>query len=223
MPRSSAQEILESVDKPLCIVGNGNKDRLVETALAEHHCDLAMFMGRYRPEKRDLPVCRCAIFGERTRACLRIQDGCNNFCTYCIVPYTRGRSRSLPREEVLDRPRIFAEEGLPGDCRHRHPCRQIWQRPGRKEADCVELLSQPLPCPVSGVRFRLSSIEPRRSRDELLDLLAEQNNFMPHLHIPLQSGDDDILARMNRGYTTAEFGRKWPCAETRLPGCCHRH
>lgn len=206
----AAQELVRMVDRPVCIIGNGNKDRLVATALSDTPCDLTMLMG---PVSQKKEICRLPVrhFGDRTRACLRVQDGCNNFCSYCIVPYTRGRSRSLPMEEVLEQAAIFAAEG------HREivvtgihvglygqdldPDRD----PGSGGAsDCAALMRQ-LCRAHPDIRFRLSSIEPKEISEELLALMAEAKNFLPHLHIPLQSGDDAILARMNRGYTRAQF------------------
>lgn len=198
----AAQELVRMVNKPVCIIGNGNKDCLVTAALNDTPCDLAMLMGKISQKKE---ICRLPVrhFGDRTRACLRVQDGCNNFCSYCIVPYTRGRSRSLPLPEVLEQAAVFASEG------HREIVvtgihvgqygKDLADHP-----DCVELMAR-LCRRHPDIRFRLSSIEPKEISRELLTLMAGQENFLPHLHIPLQSGDDTILGRMNRGYTSEEF------------------
>jgi len=205
-----AHELVRMIDQPVCIIGNTNKDRLVTTALSDTPCDLTMLMGpvSHKKEISRLPV---RHFGDRTRACLRVQDGCNNFCTYCIVPYTRGRSCSLPVEEVMEQAAIFAAEGhreivvtgihvgLYGQDLRPDPA----QGHGEK-TDCVALMRK-LCRTHPDIRFRLSSIEPKEVSRELLSLMAEQKNFLPHLHIPLQSGDDTILSRMHRGYTTQEF------------------
>jgi len=210
----AAQELVKMVNKPVCIVGNGNKDRLVQAALCDTPCDLTMLMGRISQKKE---ICRLPVrhFGNRTRACLRVQDGCHNFCTYCIVPYTRGPSRSLPPEEVLDQAAIFASEG--------HKEMVVtgihvgqYGKDLQEGTDCVELMRR-LCLAYPEIRFRLSSIEPMEISDELLILMAGQKNFMPHLHIPLQSGDDTILARMNRGYTTKEFRETVALCRKRLP------
>ncbi len=209
-----AQELVNSINKPLCIVGNGNKDRLVQAALCDTPCDLTMLMGKISQKKE---ICRLPVrhFGNRTRACLRVQDGCHNFCTYCIVPYTRGPSRSLPLEEVMDQAAIFAEEG--------HKEMVVtgihvgqYGKDLHEGTNCVELMRR-LCFSHPEIRFRLSSIEPMEISEELLALMAEQNNFMPHLHIPLQSGDDTILARMNRGYTTQEFKETLLLCRKKLP------
>ncbi len=196
------ETVLNLAEQPVAIVGNGNKHLLVEAALSEHPPDLIMLMGRIRDKKElcDLPVLR---FRGRTRAYLRIQDGCDNFCSYCIVPYTRGRSRSLPLARVLEQTAIFTEQGY----------RELvitGINVGKYGLDLTEgqtiysLLGR-LCRDFPGLRFRLSSIEPTEVNDSLLELMTLHANFMPHLHIPLQSGDDEVLARMNRRYTRAEF------------------
>lgn len=198
----SPQSILDLTDQPLCLVGNGNKHLVVATALAENSCDLTVLMDNVGQKKEitPLPVTR---FADRTRAFLRIQDGCNNFCSYCIVPYTRGRSRSLPPAQVLEQAAEFARQGylevvITGINVGKY---------GRDLAAGESLVSllAGLCRDFPGIRFRLSSVEPTEVDDPLLDLLAGQPNFMPHLHIPLQSGDDAILQKMNRRYSAADF------------------
>lgn len=196
------QKILEITENPLCIIGNGNKHLLVDSVLAESSCEMSMLMGNIgkKTEITPLPVKR---FPGRTRAFLRIQDGCNNFCSYCIVPYTRGRSRSLPIDEVLIQASVFAEQGY----------REIvitGINVGKYGADLAEnqsinsLLAR-LCNEFPAIRFRLSSIEPTEVDDTLLDFISGLPNFMPHLHIPLQSGDDTVLEKMNRRYRVDEF------------------
>ncbi len=201
----AAQELLEMrelQDNPLCIVGNGNKHLLVKAALQEEICDLSMLIGKIS-KKTDichLPVRR---FNDRTRAFLRVQDGCNSYCTYCIVPYTRGISRSLPAAEVLRQAEIFAAEG------HKEivvtGIHAGMYGKDLQEGKDIGALLQDLCQATPTVRYRLSSIEPLEINRNLLTLMARQKNFMPHLHIPLQSGDDEILGRMNRRYTAKQF------------------
>ena len=126
----AAQELIKMEElqaNPICIVGNGNKHLLVDTALQEKACDLSLLMGRIlkKTEICDLPVRR---FTDRTRAFLRVQDGCNSYCTYCIVPFTRGPSRSLPASQVLRQAEIFAQRRIQGDRRHRDSHRHVRQR-----------------------------------------------------------------------------------------------
>lgn len=141
----------------------------------------------------------------RTRPFLKIQDGCNAHCTYCIVPHARGRSRSMPMHVVLDNLRALQSAGY-----HETVLTGIHLGAyGRDLSPAVSLsdllnLVQKRPTPE---RIRLSSIEPRELTDAIIKLTAGSDLFCPHFHIPLQSGDDDILKRMNRPYTAVFFKR----------------
>ena len=211
----AAEELLDIVqDNQLAIVGNGNKHLLVETALAEKQPDMVMLTGKISTKKEicTLPVRR---FNGRTRAYLRIQDGCNNFCTYCIVPYTRGRSRSLPMAQVLEQIRVFVDEGyrelvITGINVGKYG---LDLEEGENIYSLLDTICRDFPT----MRIRLSSVEPTEVNDRLLELMTGHENFMPHLHIPLQSGDDGVLARMNRRYTTETFVRVIQKINTALP------
>jgi len=138
-----------------------------------------------------------------TRAFLKIQDGCNNFCSYCIVPYARGRSRSEPMEKVIsDIDRLtdygYNEIVLTGV----HIGRYGQDLPNK--TNIYELLLE-LQKREIGTRIRLSSLEPVEISDEMIKLIANSEIVCPHFHIPLQSGDDQVLASMNRHYTTEDF------------------
>jgi len=209
------ETVLGLSDRPVTIIGNGNKHLLVAAALAEAPPELVMLMGQIRRKTEicDLPVRR---FRGRTRAYLRIQDGCDNFCSYCIVPFTRGRSRSLPLAAVLAQVETFVDQGY----------RELVVtgiNVGKYGLDLAEgqtiygLLDR-ICADFPSLRLRLSSIEPAEVTPALLELMLRRPNFMPHLHIPLQSGDDEILARMNRRYTRAEFAAVIQLVHRTLPG-----
>ncbi|KAB2887362.1 MAG: MiaB/RimO family radical SAM methylthiotransferase, partial [Desulfobulbaceae bacterium] len=154
-------------------------------------------------------------FGDKTRAFLRVQDGCDSYCSYCIVPFTRGPSRSLPADEVVRQAAIFADAG------HReivvtgihlgHYGRDLVGGP-----DLTGLLDR-LSAALPDMRYRISSLEPIEIGEQLLMLIASRPNLLPHLHIPLQSGDDEILSRMNRRYTTARFAEVIALCRRHLP------
>ncbi len=215
----ASREILELAERPLCIVGNGNKHLLVDVALMRDDdcggCDLEMYMGDIGRKKEVCPLTVTA-FPDRTRAFLRVQDGCNNFCSYCIVPYARGRSRSVPQTEVLAQAERFAAEGfretVVTGIHVGHYGRDL--EPATDLLRLMAALVRRLP----EMRFRISSLEPTELSDELLELIASAPNLMPHLHIPLQSGDDSILRKMNRRYEAADFAGVVARAARRLPG-----
>lgn len=191
-------EILKNRD--IVFIGNSSKHTLVDSSTKE--ISIPFLPGSIRETKTisHLPVKR---FGDQSRAWLRIQDGCESFCTYCIVPYTRGRSRSLDRKEVINQAKIFEQQG------HREIVLTgihlgYYGRDLDSGTDLVSILDE-LSRATPNVAYRISSLEPLEISDKLLSLMVERSNIQPHLHIPLQSGNDEILKRMNRRYSTAQF------------------
>ncbi|MDZ7640466.1 MAG: tRNA (N(6)-L-threonylcarbamoyladenosine(37)-C(2))-methylthiotransferase MtaB [Desulfurivibrio sp.] len=196
------QEVLELVGNPLCIVGNAHKERVAEIAAAGRSCDLEMYHGEMADCRQAAPLLVKAAT-DRCRAVLKVQDGCSQGCSYCIVPRARGRSRSVPPAQVLQQAEIFAAAG------HReavltgihlgHYGRDLTPS-GSLLSLLEQLLARDLP-----LRYRLSSLESTEVGGALLALLAADSRLRPHLHIPLQSGDDRILRAMNRPYGRADF------------------
>ena len=143
------------------------------------------------------PACS---YGERTRSFLKVQDGCNYFCTYCAIPYARGRSRSVPVDVLVSQAKEIAEKGV----------KEIvltGVNIGDYEGGLLPVL-QALE-KVDGIaRYRISSIEPNLLTDKMIDWIASGTKFQPHFHIPLQSGCDSVLKRMHRKYDTAFFASK---------------
>lgn len=140
---------------------------------------------------------------QRTRAFIKIQEGCENFCTYCIIPYTRGPLRSRHLDSIRSEAKRLAEEGyreivLTGI--HLGAYGRDF-KDGTTLADAVEMILQE----KSFARVRLSSLESVEVDERLLTMMKNEPRFAPHLHLPLQAGSDEILRRMNRHYNTAEF------------------
>ena len=150
--------------------------------------------------------------GERTRSFLKIQAGCDYKGSYCTVPYARGRSRRLPSALILDQARGIASSGIveivltgvnTGDY-------------GRKSGESFLSLLQGLNA-VEGIeRYRISSIEPNLLTPEIVEWIASGTKFLPHFHIPLQSGCDRILQKMGRRYRTEDFRRKIELIRSRM-------
>ena len=141
--------------------------------------------------------------GKRTRAFIKVQDGCSAFCTYCIIPYVRGRmtSRSLP--EIVEEVNRIAESGIKEIVITGVHLGAYGQDTGRDKniADILENIHE-----VNGIeRIRFSSIEPMYFPDILSKRMAALPKCMPHFHIPIQSGSDAVLRRMRRRYTTSQF------------------
>ena len=186
----------------LMIAGNDAKERLIADLLAGRSESDSRPSQNIR-QVQEIASLEVDRFAGRTRAYLRVQDGCESFCSYCIVPYARGRSRSLPLAEVMHQVSVYEQAG-------HHEIVVTGIHVGRYGLDLSEncnivgLLDR-LCQEFSTIRFRLSSIEPLEISRELLELISHVDNLMPHLHIPLQSGDNEVLKRMNRRYTREQF------------------
>jgi threonylcarbamoyladenosine tRNA methylthiotransferase MtaB len=155
------------------------------------------------------------VTSKRTRPFLKIQDGCNAFCTYCIVPYARGRSRSMAPESVVAHVRRLEAAG-----HHEVVLTGIhlglYGRDLAAPLDLAELVRRLLT--ATGIaRIRLSSIEPRELTAELVEMTAASKRLCPHFHIPLQSGDDGILRRMHRPYSRTDFQKLVLSIRDRMP------
>ena len=154
-------------------------------------------------------------FTRNTRAFLKIQDGCNNFCTYCIIPYARGQIRSRRPESVLKQAQSLVDHGfveivLTGI--HTAGYGQDFENYSFYDL-LVDLTTK-----IKGLkRLRISSIEMSQITQEIIDLIAMSPIIVDHLHIPIQSGCDATLKRMNRHYTTAEFSDKLRDLKEKLP------
>jgi threonylcarbamoyladenosine tRNA methylthiotransferase MtaB len=157
-------------------------------------------------------------FAEHTRAFLQVQNGCDSFCSYCIVPYVRGRSRSVPFAEALAGIGAFAARGfkevvLTGIHLGAYG---LDLEPPRQVIDLLKTVEDG--CLVD--RLRLGSIEPTEISAPLVRFLAASRIVCPHLHVPLQSGHDRVLERMNRNYTTSRFREVICELVTAIPDIC---
>jgi len=141
---------------------------------------------------------------ERTRSFLKVQDGCDNFCAYCTVPYARGRSRSIPVCEAVRQAKEIAEEGIREIVLTGVNTGDFGRTTGESFLDLLKALNE-----VEGIdRYRISSIEPNLITPEIVDWIASGTKFQPHFHIPLQSGSDTLLRKVGRRYDTALFASR---------------
>ena len=142
--------------------------------------------------------------GDRTRYFLKVQDGCDYFCTYCTIPFARGRSRNPKIEELVDQARMAANEGGKEIVITGVNIGDFGKSTGESFLSLVKALDR-----VDGIeRYRISSIEPNLLTDEIIEYVAQSRAFMPHFHIPLQAGSDEVLKLMHRRYDTSLFARK---------------
>jgi threonylcarbamoyladenosine tRNA methylthiotransferase MtaB len=140
-------------------------------------------------------------FEERTRAQIKIEDGCNRFCAYCIIPYARGRVRSKDLETLREEADVLASKGYKEIVLVGINLSCFGQDTGKNLCDAVETVAE-----INGVeRIRLSSLEPERLDPEFIERLAKCKKLCPHFHLSLQSGCDETLKRMNRHYNSDEY------------------
>lgn len=165
-------------------------------------------------------------FGDRTRSFLKVQDGCDYKCSFCTIPKARGKSRSDTVESVLNNARSIIEMGVKeivltgvnlGD--FGNGTEVIEGSLPKKEALFIDLISE-LDQLLGEVRFRISSIEPNLLTEEIIEFVGGSNHFMPHFHIPLQSGSDSILKLMRRRYNTALYQSRIDAIRKHIPHAC---
>ena len=199
------------------IGGSANRGEFVEnilSALAEKQQKEAVDDPRRRREFEILPA---GGLEERTRAMLKVQDGCVNFCSYCIIPYTRGPVRSAPLDICVTQARELAERGY----------KEIvvtgieiasWgvDLPGKPPmAAMLKAVCEAVP----NVRIRLGSLEPRVITEEFCLEMKQYPNLCPQFHLSMQSGCDTVLARMKRKYDTARYYESVALLKRHFPGC----
>lgn len=142
--------------------------------------------------------------GERTRSFLKVQDGCDYKCHYCTVPYARGESRNIPIAEIIPHAEAISAEGIKEIVITGVNTGDFGRSTGEDFFQLIRALNK-----VEGIeRYRISSIEPNLLTEEMIDWITSGTKFLPHYHIPLQSGCDTILREMGRRYDTATFAKK---------------
>ena len=189
------REELEAIEGVAKVFGADEKSFVVPGTLA-------LVIPDFVPGKTD----PAAVFGayssgERTRSFLKVQDGCDNFCKYCTVPYARGRSRNVPVCECVRGAREIASKGIREIVLTGVNTGDFGRTTGESFLDLLKALET-----VEGIeRYRISSIEPNLLTEDIVDWIASGTKFQPHFHIPLQTGSDVMLEKMGRRYTTAFF------------------
>ena len=188
------------------IIGNNEKNRIVELlndCIANKHEDKETEIAGIHDLTHEITYEDMLLKKtmEHTRAFIKVQDGCNQFCTYCIIPYARGRVRSRSIEDVLNEVRLLVESGVKEVVLTGIHVSSYGVDTGSSLIELIEAINE-----VPGLmRIRLSSLEPRIVTDEFVDRLSKVNKICPHFHLSLQSGSDSVLQRMNRKYDAAEY------------------
>lgn len=156
--------------------------------------------------------------GDRTRSFLKVQDGCDYFCSFCTIPLARGKSRNVSIQETVAKAKEVASKNIKeivltgvniGDFGAIQDYNETFY-------DLLVELDK-----VEGIdRFRISSIEPNLLSDEIIDFVAQSNKIVPHFHIPLQSGNDEILTKMRRKYLSSLYEERISRIKSKMPNCC---
>ncbi len=193
------------------VAGTDRKDRIVDFLdkfMADGSNTLSVDPAR--DFRHFTPSCEC---GDRTRYFLKVQDGCDYWCSYCTIPAARGRSRSGTIDEMVAQAADVAARGGKEIVITGVNIGDFGRLNGESFADLVRALDQ-----VDGIeRYRISSIEPNLLTDDIIDFVAGSKRFMPHFHIPLQSGSDQVLRLMRRRYDTELFAHKINCIRRSMP------
>lgn len=199
------------------ISGSGGRQEFVQMLLQAYRERTRLESVDRALQRRAFEVLPAGGLSARTRAMLKVQDGCSNFCTYCIIPYARGPVRSLPLEEAVAQTKALAAAGY----------REIvvtgieiaswgWDfKDGSRFTDLAAAICEAAP----EVRIRLGSLEPRIVDEDFCRRLSAFDNFCPHFHLSLQSGSDTVLARMRRKYDSARYYESVRLLNEAFPGC----
>jgi threonylcarbamoyladenosine tRNA methylthiotransferase MtaB len=196
-------EELKKIEGIHFLAGNSDKAGIVDIITKPSPSELKPAAKDVIHKSQPFTIIPVKRFMDRTRAFLKVQDGCDSFCSYCIVPYARGTVKSMKQDDVIAAITTFAEEGykeivLTGI----HLGKYGKDITGKSEL--VQLLKM-IVKQAPSYRIRLSSLEPGEISDELIDMMATEPWLCSHFHIPLQSGDKGILKRMNRHYTPEDY------------------
>jgi threonylcarbamoyladenosine tRNA methylthiotransferase MtaB len=208
-------EALRRIDGLDLIVGTEDKMRLVELIEAPQKLGQPRVVHSRKISRDDFTIGVIGDYSNQTRANVKIQDGCNFACAFCIIPFTRGGARSRRLDDIVREAHGLVERG------HREIVLTgvnigTYAQGGRDLLQVIQALED-----VAGLaRIRISSIEPSTIPPALVDWMATSRKLCPYLHVPLQSGDDGVLERMKRRYTSAEFAAFVEHVVARVPAVC---
>ena len=185
----------------------GEIPKLIEEAL---NLKVSPLRGDSEGSRSFVPAC---ARGERTRFFLKVQDGCDYFCTYCTIPFARGRSRNGSIASLVEQAEGAARQGGKEIVLTGVNTGDFGKTTGERFIDLLQALDR-----VEGIqRYRISSIEPNLLTEDIIRFCSQSRAFMPHFHIPLQSGSDEVLRLMHRRYDTKFFAKKIAEVKTYIP------
>lgn len=206
-------EEISKIEGVNVVLGANEKFNLIDRIKAYDETEGKIFAGEIKDVKEFIPSFSS---GDRTRTFLKVQDGCNYFCAFCTIPLARGRSRSANVEATLEEAKKAIAGGAKeivltgvniGDFGTAHNATLL---------DLIQKLDE-----LKGIeRYRISSIEPNLLTNEIISFVSTSQHFMPHFHIPLQSGSDEILKGMRRRYRTDLYRERIASIKSAMPHAC---
>ncbi|MDX9917977.1 MAG: tRNA (N(6)-L-threonylcarbamoyladenosine(37)-C(2))-methylthiotransferase MtaB [Gudongella sp.] len=208
-------EEVENIEGVDVVIGTSQRDRIVELCQQAAMTDETINIVKPVKTLRSFEKIQIDDVKSRTRAFLKIQDGCSQFCSYCIIPYARGPVRSREYDDILDEAGRLAKAGfkeivLTGI----HVASYGKETKSKSLKDVILGISK-----IDGIeRIRMSSVEPGVIDEEFMEAIVESKKTCDHFHLSLQSGSDSVLKRMNRKYDTAEYMEKVELIRSYMPG-----
>jgi threonylcarbamoyladenosine tRNA methylthiotransferase MtaB len=205
---------IASIEGVNVVLGANEKFNILE------HLDKQQIDGKAHIENEHIKETREFVpsysAGDRTRTFLKVQDGCDYFCSFCTIPLARGRSRNQTIEETLEVANEVVKTGVKEVVLTGVNIGDFGQGKGQNFYDLIRQLDN-----VEGIdRFRISSIEPNLLSDEIIDFVSKSKRFLPHFHIPLQSGSDEMLQSMRRRYLTDLYKNRIHHIKSVMPDAC---
>lgn len=204
-------DVIETIEGVDIILGNDDKHKLIDYVLNHHKTS--------SPTNKVFDISRLKTFytsyssDDRTRSFLKVQDGCDYFCTYCAIPFARGRSRNKDIETIIDCAKQLAKEGKKEVVLTGVNIGDFGKSTNETFLDLIKRLDE-----IEEIkRYRISSIEPNLITKEVIDFCANSRAFLPHFHIPLQSGDNKILKLMHRKYERELFAERVNYIKEKMP------
>ncbi len=197
--QKNPHEVLE-IEEVNLVLGTSNRSALIQELQKATSMDKKIIVDDIM-KIRDFEEMEISQVSDRTRALIKIQDGCDRFCSYCIIPFTRGPVRSRKLENILQEVQRLAENGYKEVVLTGIHVASYGKDIGGSLAEVIAAISK-----VDGIkRIRTSSVEPLIITKEFMDVVSSVEEFCPHFHLSMQSGSDSVLARMNRRYTSSEY------------------
>ena len=211
-------EVVEAIEGADIILGTTNRSKIVELLDEYEQYKKQIVLVNKENRREDYECLKITSYSENTRAFIKIQDGCNNFCSYCIIPYTRGNFRSRPKEEIFSEIKSLCDRGFLEVVLTGIDSAGYGKEFKDSNYRFNDLLKEIIEREPRLKRIRISSMEESELDDEFVEILKNNPVVAPHLHIPLQSGSEGVLQRMRRKYNKEQFKSTIDKIKKAVPG-----